>query len=61
MYKISIGRFGLKPEECLIIEDNENGLKAAYGSGAHVLKVDSVEDVNFFNIKSNIKNLENYA
>ena len=61
MYNISIKRLGIKPEECLIIEDNENGLKAAYASGANVFKVDSVDDVNFFNIISKIKDLENYA
>jgi beta-phosphoglucomutase-like phosphatase (HAD superfamily) len=45
----------------LIVEDNENGLKAAYASGAHVLKVDSVEEVNFFNIRKRITEIEQNA
>lgn len=58
MYNKAIRRLGLVPEECLIVEDNPNGLKAAYGSGAHVLKVDRIEDVNYFNIKNKIKEIE---
>lgn len=61
MYIHSIKRLGLEPKECLILEDNENGLKAAYASGANVLKVDGVEDVNFFSIKNKIKEIENNA
>ena len=58
MYDMAILRLGLRPEECLIVEDNPNGLKAAYASGAHVLKVDRIEDVNYFNIKNRIKEIE---
>jgi beta-phosphoglucomutase len=61
MYNLGIKRLGLDPKECLIIEDNENGLKAAFASGAHVLKVEKIEDVNYFNIKSKINEIENYA
>lgn len=48
----------LQPEECLILEDNENGIRAARGSGAHVLVVNDVTDVNYKNIKSYINKLE---
>lgn len=58
MYNLSIKKLGLTPEECLIIEDNENGLKAAFASGAHVLKVETVFDVNFDNISQRIKEIE---
>lgn len=58
MYLNAISRLGLRPEECLIVEDNPNGLKAAYASGAHVLKIDKIEEVNYFNIKSRIKEIE---
>lgn len=61
MYSKAINRLGLSPSECLIIEDNENGLKAAYASGAHVLKVDKIQDVNYFNIKNRIVAIENHA
>lgn len=59
IYTKAMDRMGLKPEECLIIEDNENGVKAALASGAHLLKVESPEDVHYFNIFSRIKEIEN--
>ncbi len=58
IYNIAIARLGLKPEECLIVEDNQNGIKAAQASGANVMIVSSVEEVNYMNIKSNIKKFE---
>lgn len=61
MYNIAITKLGLKPNECLIVEDNPNGLKAAYASGAHVLEIAQIEEVNFFNIKSRILQIENNA
>lgn len=33
MYLLAMNKFGLKPEECLILEDNENGIRAARESG----------------------------
>lgn len=48
----------LKPEECLILEDNENGIKAAIASGAHLLKVSDVYDVSYENIKKRISEIE---
>ena len=59
IYTSAFKRFGLSPEECLIVEDNENGVKAAIASGAHLLRVDRVEDVNLFSIKKRILELEN--
>ncbi|MFN7419509.1 MAG: HAD family hydrolase, partial [Flavobacterium sp.] len=47
IYQKAIQRLGLQPEECLIVEDNENGIKAAIASGAHLLKVETVDDVQF--------------
>lgn len=58
IYNTAIARLGLKPEECLIVEDNQNGIKAAQASGANVMIVNSVEDVNYTNIKANIKKFE---
>jgi beta-phosphoglucomutase len=58
IYNTAIARLGLKPEECLIVEDNQNGIKAAQASGANVMIVSSVEDVNYTNIKANIKKFE---
>jgi HAD superfamily hydrolase (TIGR01509 family) len=59
IYTKGIEKLGLKPKECLIVEDNENGVKAALASGAHLLKVETVEDVTYFNIINRIKEIEN--
>ncbi len=58
MYQVAIEKLGLMPHECLIVEDNENGIKAGIASGAHVLKVDRTQDVNYVNLKQKIKELE---
>ncbi len=58
IYSTAIARFGCKPEECLIVEDNENGIKAALASGAHLLAVKEVDDVNYENIKNRIAEIE---
>lgn len=58
MYDMAIERLGLSPKECMIIEDNENGIKAARASGAWVMEVDVVEDVNFQNIEEHLKMFE---
>lgn len=58
IYLTAISKMKLKPENCLIIEDNENGIKAATASGAHVLVVKTVDDVNYDNIKNRILEIE---
>lgn len=50
IYIKAIKALALRPEECLIVEDNENGIKAARASGAHVLVVTETADVNLSNI-----------
>jgi beta-phosphoglucomutase len=54
MYSLAINKLRVQPEECLIVEDNENGIKAARASGAHVLEVDEVDDVTWTNISQKI-------
>ena len=58
IYNTSIGKLGLSPKDCLILEDNENGIEAAIASGAHLMKITDVEDVNYQNIKKRILELE---
>lgn len=58
MYLKAIERMGLRPDECLIVEDNPNGIKAARDSGAHVLCVHDVREVNYANITQTIAELE---
>ena len=58
IYVKSMKKFKLRPEECLILEDNKNGIKAALASGGHLLKVDSVYDVNYENITNKLKEIK---
>ena len=44
----------VQPHECLICEDNENGIKAALASGGHLLRINTVDDVNYDNIRHRI-------
>lgn len=59
MYNKAISKMNLKPKECLILEDNENGIRAAKASGAYLLKIGEVTDVTYLNIKNRIKEIEN--
>lgn len=58
MYLKAIERMGLRADECLIVEDNPNGIKAARDSGAHVMCVHDVREVNHANITRTIAELE---
>lgn len=55
MYCTAIKKFGLNPEECVVVEDNPNGIQAGKSSGASVLEVATVYDVNYENITRKIK------
>lgn len=54
IYLKSMTLLGLAPHETLIVEDNENGIRAARASGAHVLVVGSVDEVNLQAIQQRI-------
>jgi len=58
MYLNAINHFGLRPDECLIIEDNENGIKAARAAGSHLLVVKNTSDTNLENILTAIDRAE---
>ena len=58
IYTTAMKKVDLKPTECLIIEDNENGVRAALASGGHLLKVNNVNEVNIQNITNKIKEIE---
>jgi HAD superfamily hydrolase (TIGR01509 family) len=61
MYLVAMNRLGFQPEECLILEDNEHGIKAANDSGAHLLVIADVDDVNLDNITNRIAEIERQA
>lgn len=52
IYHKSIERLGFEPHECVVVEDNKNGIQAARAAGAHVLIVETVHDVNISNIRA---------
>lgn len=58
IYTLTMERLGLSPRDCLVLEDNENGIRAAIASGAHLMKVSRVEDVNYQSIKKRIAEIE---
>ena len=58
IYIKAIARFGYSPKECLIVEDNKNGVKAAISSGANLLKVADPHEVSWQNISCRLKELE---
>ncbi len=58
MYQTAMKKFKLKPEECIVVEDNPNGIQAGKAAGAVVLEVATVYDVNYENIMRLIKEIE---
>lgn len=46
MYVLTVTRLGLKPENCLVIEDHDYGVEAAVNAGCRVFKVDSVDQLD---------------
>lgn len=58
MYQTAIAKLGMKPEECIVVEDNPNGIAAGRASGAAVLEVATVYDVNYENIKGFINRMK---
>jgi len=58
IYQTAISRLGYPPDQCVIVEDNLNGIKAAQASGAHVMVVKSVTDVNLSNILDFLNSIE---
>ena len=58
MYQKAIRKFDLEPNECVVVEDNPNGIAAGRASGANVLPVATVYDVNYENIMARIRKCE---
>jgi beta-phosphoglucomutase-like phosphatase (HAD superfamily) len=58
MYLKAMRHFKLQPHECLVLEDNENGIKAARASGAHVLEIREVGDTNITRILERVRQID---
>lgn len=57
IYTTAMALIGVQPEETLILEDNENGIQAARASGAHVLVVRDVNEVNIQNVERKLASI----
>ena len=58
MYLKAMDMLGVRPEECIILEDNEHGIQAAIASGGHLLKIGVPDDVTYQLIKARIVEIE---
>lgn len=58
IYLEAMKKLNLQPGECLIVEDNENGIKAALSSGGYLMAVKDVGEVNYENIKARITQID---
>lgn len=58
IYLTAAEKLGVKPTQCLVVEDNQHGIAAAKASGAHVLAVKEVTDVTYGNIIKRIREIE---
>lgn len=58
IYLKTITKLGLKPNECLVVEDNDNGIRAARAAGASLMIVSSIYDVSLENILQAIQQQE---
>lgn len=54
IYLRAMELLGVSPGETLIVEDNDHGIQAARASGAQVMVVRSVHEVNLLNIQRHI-------
>ena len=58
IYVTAMKRFGVLPVECLVLEDNANGIRAAKDAGSHVMEIYQTSDVNYQNIIQHINKIE---
>ena len=58
IYLKAAGALGLPPEECLVLEDNVNGIRAAEAAKCPVMKIHTIHDVSYDRIRQFIAALE---
>lgn len=58
MYISAMHDLSVKPEETLILEDNDHGIQAAIASGAHLMKIGVPSDVTYTSICERIIEIE---
>ena len=55
IYTVASEQLGLRPDECLVVEDNPFGIESATIAGCRVVKVERVEDVRFSLIEDELE------
>jgi HAD superfamily hydrolase (TIGR01509 family) len=58
IYLTAMARLSLSASECLVVEDHENGIRAARAAGAPVLVVRDVAETNLTNLMRMIRSLD---
>lgn len=58
MYQVAASRLGLSPAQCLVVEDNPNGIRSAEDAGCPVMVVHGVEDVHLGAILAAVRRIE---
>jgi beta-phosphoglucomutase len=58
IYLLAMEKLGVRPEETLILEDNEHGIQAARASGAHLMTIGLTNDVTYPRIRAVIDSIE---
>lgn len=61
IYCLAIDRLRLAPDEVLVVEDNEKGVRAATAAGAHVLTVRTPADVTYEAVSAELKYVAEHA
>lgn len=58
IFSLAVHKMGLRPEHCLAIEDNTNGIAAAKSAGLEVLVVANPYDVTYDRVDERLKAIE---
>lgn len=58
MYNVAMEKLGVRPAECLILEDNDHGIEAAIASGGHLMKIGVPDDVTYRAIITRIHEID---
>lgn len=58
IYAQAVARLGIGPHECLVVEDNHNGIRAAIAAKTQLMTVSGVDEVTYERIKERIAEIE---
>jgi beta-phosphoglucomutase-like phosphatase (HAD superfamily) len=61
IYLLAAQKLGVSPAECLVVEDNQNGIRAARAAGTALMEVSGVDEVSYDRIKRRIAEIESGA